>query len=300
MAELERVVFVITPAGEATLFTTTGPLDVAAVLAATGVKGAAQDRHGHRLHTGGPTAVAFVEKRTFLLGSVDVLEHVLKPTTRPAQMPEAIANALRVVPQCHLVYAARESKPGRGDNALANLIGLEISAISSSHLYARFDGDEREVVLFGIPAISSSHLYARFDRTLELSARVVFTEQAVADQMKQTLERERNLALENLDELGELMAERFVPVGGPRLARDVFAFFLAARPALRDLQVQQKGKELSLELKVPGRGALWGLGMLAMPVTKVVHSDNLHDWPLDKLPPDKLPQPLPAVPPKQP
>jgi hypothetical protein len=234
LADLERVVFVMTSAGEVTLFTATRPVDAAAVLAATGIKGPAQDRHGHRLHTGERTAVAFVEKRTFLLGSVDALEHILTPATRPAPMSEPIANALRVVPQYHLVYASKESKPGKGDNPLT-------------------------IMLFGLEGISSSHLFVRFDRTLDLSARAVFTEQAGADYIKLIVEGGRDMALQNLDELAELMAERFVPIGGPRLARDVFAFYRAAGPALRDLQVQQKGKELSLELKVPGRGALWGL-----------------------------------------
>jgi hypothetical protein len=108
--------------------------------------------------------------------------------------------------------------------------------------------------------------------------------------MKQGLQRGRELALENLDELAELMAERFVPIGDPRLARDVFAFYRASGRALRNLRPQQNGKELSLELKLPGRGALWGLAMLVMPATKVVHSDSLSSPPSDRQPPVKPPR----------
>jgi hypothetical protein len=260
LAELERVSVVVTDAGMAWLLTSARPLDRDKVILTLGINAPPLKRQGCTFHVAGPEhSVAFVGQRTFLLGPVKALEGVVMPRAGRTPMNASLAKALRAADRHHLVAAVRAPRPGE----LGNGAGDAFGGTPAGKEMARALG-----------ALSSACLLVTFDRTFALRAEATFDTEEGAARTKKLLEMGRNLALEHLDELGEILAERLVPAAGPSMAKDVLAFFRAAGPVLRGLRVERKGKELAAEVRLPGRGALWALSVLGMPTTRTVRIDN--------------------------
>ena len=68
-----------------------------------------------------------------------------------------------------------------------------------------------------LASFSSGRLFLHFDRTFELSIRATFATEDAARQTRTLALASRDRALDHLDELGEILADRFVEIGGPKL-----------------------------------------------------------------------------------
>jgi hypothetical protein len=174
-------------------------------------------------------------------------------------MKEMVAATVRAAERHHVVALAR-SPNSEGFGKGAETVFGNLS--------------EGKAIASALKQLRSARVFLHFDRTFELRFQATFATSQGVLQAKKLVERGRDLALRHLDELGEVLAERFVPIGGPKLAKDVFGFFRCAEPALRDLRLVQKDKTLRAQLKVTGRGALWSMAMAIMPGMGIVRGTD--------------------------
>jgi hypothetical protein len=270
LEDLERVAYIVRGMGMVWLFTATRKLDVQQVLRATGLaKAPGRSMHDSRLYSlpgADDLCLAFVSERSFLRGSRQDVEGILAaahpPTDRPVPVfPEPLMRALQTADRCHLLAVVGNPEAERG-------IGVDPADIVPSAEIART-----------LKELSSVQVSLRFDREFELQAQGTFKSEKAAREARKLLETGRDRLVPQLDELGEVLAERFAVFGGPGLAREVLGFYQASGPALRDLRIRSKGSALEVGLKLPGRGAFWALGMLAAPVTRVTHIEDPSELP---------------------
>jgi hypothetical protein len=246
LAEVDRITLFFTDADTFWLVTARRPLDRAPVLRQFGVRAGEEGEASPAVRTAPEgLGIRLVDDRTFLAGSAEGLEQ-LAHQQGAARGKGALAEDLRGVgEEQHLVGAV-------AGTVLAEFLG------SSGHL----------AVLK--PLLGARHALAavRFGQEFQLELRCTFAGEDDARKGEQALTAARDLAARHLPELGEVLAERFVEVGGPRQAREVLSFYEAAEPGVRSLAVERRGTAVSASLRVPGRGAEWAMLMLCLPVTR--------------------------------
>lgn len=244
------------------LVTAKRPLDRAMVLRKLGNKAAATKVGGMTLHKNGDTSVLFPDDRSYLTGPGAELEKCAGKKPK-GQLEGLMAEALReIADKRHLVAAI-------GGPA--------------------FKGGQPEMppeLVPGLPAArpllraESALLACSFGKELQLDLRATYADEALAKQAEQGLRAVRDLAVANLPELGEVLAESSAPIGGPQLAKEILRFYEALEPALKTMPMERKGKSLRATLKTSGRYAEFAVLVVCMPRAIAVYSDDPQYLPL--------------------
>jgi hypothetical protein len=246
LAEVERLTVFVTETELYWMITTLRPLDRARVLRQTGTKAAETKLRDLSYHAGATSGVLFVNDRTFLTGPSEA-------------MAKRFARAPAGAPAGLLGEAIREAAGKR------HLVGAFGGPRFKGGVPQPLELPNGFAMLKPLLRSESALAAFQFDKEFRLDFRCTFGDEGQAEEAATALGTLRRLGLEHLPELGEVLAECFASIGGPRQAKDVLGFFEAVEPGLKGLRIEREGKALRFRLRSPGRGALWALLMLCMP-----------------------------------
>jgi hypothetical protein len=272
LAEVERVTVFWSEPEPFWIVTAVRPFERARILRQFGIKAAATTLRGMSYHAGPENGVLFINQRTFLTGPSKAVARCF--ARQPSGKPDGLmAEALRqAAGQSHLV-----------------------AGLGGPHLKGGLPPPPPDFLppglapLLPLARIESGLVMVRFDKEFQLDFRCTFAEVDVAQKAEQGLRTFFTLAVEHLPELGEVLAERFVPMGGARQAKEVLRFFEAAEGGLKSFPIRREGKTILGCLRTPGRGAAWALFMLCAPPVIAVPIDRIEDLPAGmKLDSDQL------------
>ncbi len=251
LSRVERITALLLPAAEPLeglmwFVTSAAPLDRARVLKQFGNHATETKLRGMSYYRSpDKVSIVFIDRRTLLVGIGPALEKWWKG--EPAAGGKGfLAEAVReAAAKRHLVLAV--------NGTLLKGLGQPVPLP---------DGLKALRPLFG----AESYLMTwQFGKEFRLGLQATFAGPGPARQAEQAVRAGRDLLLNDLEELGEVQALGFVPVGGPRQAKEVIAFFEAAAPGLKALRVRRQGPTVRADLRAPGRGALWSMLMLCSP-----------------------------------
>jgi hypothetical protein len=256
--EMERVIEFLVPGAEPSyVLTATKPLDRARVLKGFGNHGKeTKVRSLSHYRDAEAGSIVFVNDRTFLFGTADAVDRWLrKEPIPPRDGPLAVA-LCAAADNPHLTAAVtRAIFPN--PEPLAKSLPPALASLAPPLLRAE-----------------SALLTARFGKEFRLDLRCAFPDEEKAKAGEQALRAGRDLAVRHVPELGEILADDFVPFGGSRNARELLHFFEETGEALKSLPVERQGKTVAVQLRLPGRGAVWGVLMLCMPRAIAVSEED--------------------------
>jgi hypothetical protein len=255
LAEVERLTVFGTDTEPFWMVTTLGRLDREQVLRNLGNKAAQTKLRGLSYHAAPENSVLFVGERTFLTGRAKAVEACFgrENVGRPTGL---LAEAVREAAGKRHVVAAFGGPRFKG--GLPNLLELPSGLAMLKPLLRA----ESALVAF------------QFGKEFELDLGCTFGDEPQAEKAETAAGAFRDLGVKHLPDLGDVLAERFLPAGGPGRAKEVLRFFEAAEPSLKGLRIQREGKGIRLGLRTPGRGAAWAMLMLCMPGMTSVSSDT--------------------------
>jgi hypothetical protein len=256
--EMERVILFGGPGAEPSyVLTATKPFDRARVLKGFGNRGKETKVRGLSHYRDAESAsIVFVNDRTFLFGTAEAVDQWLSKEPAPPR-DGPLADALRAAADNpHLVAAATRAICPNPEPA-ADSLPPALAPLARTLLRAE-----------------SALVTVRFGKEFRLDLRCTFPDEEKARAGEQALRAGRDLAVRHVPELGEILADDFATFGGSRNARDLLHFFEQTETALKSLPVERQGKAVAVHLRLPGRGAVWGVLILCMPRAIAVSDED--------------------------